>query len=29
VRTFAAVFAVEGTDPHLLPDLAAAVEIVR
>jgi HlyD family secretion protein len=29
VRTFAAVFAVDGNDPHLLPDLAAAVEIVR
>jgi HlyD family secretion protein len=29
VRTFAAVFSVEGNDPHLLPDLAAAVEIVR
>jgi multidrug resistance efflux pump len=29
VRTFAAVFAVEGNDPHLLPDLAASVEIVR
>ncbi len=29
VRTFAAVFAIEGSDPHLLPDLAAAVEIVR
>lgn len=29
VRTFVAVFAIEGTDPHLLPDLAAAVEIVR
>lgn len=27
VRTFAAVFSVEGTDEHLLPDLAAAIEI--
>jgi HlyD family secretion protein len=29
VRTFVAVFAVEGSDPHLLPDLAAAVDIVK
>jgi hypothetical protein len=29
VRVFAAVFAIDETDPHLLPDLAAAVEIVR
>jgi multidrug resistance efflux pump len=29
VRTFVAVFAIEGADPHLLPDLAAAVEIGR
>ena len=27
VRTFVAVFSVEGTDEHLLPDLAAAVEV--
>jgi len=27
VRTFVAVFAMEEADPHLLPDLAAAVEI--
>ena len=27
VRTFVAVFAMEESDPHLLPDLAAAVEI--
>jgi HlyD family secretion protein len=29
VRTFVAVFAIEETDPHLLPDLAAAIEIAR
>jgi HlyD family secretion protein len=29
VRVFAAVFAIDESDPHLLPDLAAAVEIVR
>jgi HlyD family secretion protein len=29
VRTFVAVFVVEGNDPHLLPDLAAAVDITR
>jgi multidrug resistance efflux pump len=27
VRTFLAVFSVEGTDEHLLPDLAAAIDI--
>jgi HlyD family secretion protein len=27
VRTFIAVFSIEGSDPHLLPDLAAAVDI--
>lgn len=27
VRTFVAVFSVEGTDEHLLPDLAAAIEV--
>jgi len=27
VRTFVAVFSIEGADPHLLPDLAAAVEV--
>ncbi|MBI1749933.1 MAG: HlyD family efflux transporter periplasmic adaptor subunit [Acidobacteria bacterium] len=27
VRTFAAVFSIQGTDPRLLPDLSAAVEI--
>ena len=27
VRTFLAVFSVEGTDPHLMPDLAAAIDI--
>lgn len=28
VRTFHAVFSVAGTDPHLLPDLSAAVDVV-
>src|SRR5262249_11552500 len=27
VRTFLAVFSIEGSDPHLLPDLAAAVDL--
>ena len=27
VRTFVAVFSIEGNDPHLLPDLAAAVDV--
>ena len=27
VRTFVAVFSVEGTDEHLLPDLAAAIDV--
>jgi len=27
VRTFLAVFSVEGTDPHLMPDLAVAIDI--
>lgn len=27
VRTFLAVFAVDGTDDHLLPDLAAAIDV--
>jgi multidrug resistance efflux pump len=27
VRTFLAVFSVDGTDDHLLPDLAAAIEV--
>jgi HlyD family secretion protein len=27
VRTFVAIFSVEGTDEHLLPDLAAAIEV--
>jgi HlyD family secretion protein len=27
VRTFLAVFAIDGTDPHLLPDLAAAIDV--
>lgn len=28
VRTFLAVFTVDGTDEHLLPDLAAAVDVI-
>jgi HlyD family secretion protein len=27
VRTFLAVFSLEGSDPHLMPDLAAAIDI--
>jgi HlyD family secretion protein len=27
VRTFLATFAIDGTDPHLLPDLAAAIDV--
>lgn len=27
VRTFLAVFSIDGSDPHLLPDLAAAVDV--
>jgi multidrug resistance efflux pump len=27
VRTFMAVFSIEGNDPHLLPDLAAAIDL--
>jgi HlyD family secretion protein len=27
VRTFLAVFSVEGSDPHLMPDLAVAIDI--
>jgi membrane fusion protein (multidrug efflux system) len=29
VRTFLAVFSVDGTDDHLLPDLAAAIDVPR
>ncbi len=29
VRTFLAVFTIDGADPHLLPDLAAAVDLER
>jgi HlyD family secretion protein len=29
VRTFVAIFSIEGSDPHLLPDLAAAVDIFK
>jgi len=28
VRTFLAVFSIDGTDEHLLPDLAAAIDVV-
>jgi HlyD family secretion protein len=28
VRTFVAVFAIDGADPHLLPDLAAAIDLM-
>jgi HlyD family secretion protein len=27
VRTFVALFSIDGTDPHLVPDLAAAVDV--
>jgi HlyD family secretion protein len=27
VRSFVAVFSIDGSDPHLLPDLAAAIEV--
>jgi HlyD family secretion protein len=29
VRTFLAVFSIEGSDPHLMPDLAAAIDIAE
>src|SRR3954451_11899673 len=29
VRTFLAVFSIVGSDPHLMPDLAAAIDIVE
>ena len=29
VRTFLAMFSIEGSDPHLLPDLAAAIDLER
>jgi HlyD family secretion protein len=29
VRTFLAVFSIEGTDPHLMPDLAAAIDMAE
>ena len=29
VRTFLAVFSIEGSDPHLMPDLAAAIDMGR
>ena len=27
VRSFLAVFSIDGSDPHLMPDLAAAIDI--
>jgi HlyD family secretion protein len=29
VRTFLAVFSIDGTDPHLMPDLGAAIDLVE
>jgi HlyD family secretion protein len=29
VRTFLAVFSIAGTDPHLMPDLAAAIDMAE
>jgi HlyD family secretion protein len=29
VRTFLAVFSIDGSDPHLMPDLAAAIDIAE
>jgi len=29
VRTFLAVFSIDGTDPHLMPDLGAAIDVVE
>jgi len=29
VRSFLAVFSIDGSDPHLMPDLAAAIDIDR
>jgi HlyD family secretion protein len=29
VRTFLAVFAIDGTDPHLMPDLGAAIDVAN
>ena len=29
VRTFLAVFSIQGSDPHLMPDLAAAIDIAE
>jgi hypothetical protein len=27
VRSFLAIFSIDGSDPHLMPDLAAAIDI--
>jgi HlyD family secretion protein len=29
VRTFLAVFTIDGSDPHLMPDLAAAIDVAE
>ena len=29
VRTFLAVFSIDGGDPHLMPDLAAAIDVLE
>jgi len=29
VRTFLAVFSLDGSDPHLMPDLAAAIDVTE
>lgn len=29
VRTFLAVFSIDGSDPHLMPDLAAAIDVLE
>jgi len=29
VRTFLAIFSVDGNDPHLMPDLAAAIDVAE
>jgi HlyD family secretion protein len=29
VRTFLAVFSIDGSDPHLMPDLAAAIDMAE
>jgi len=29
IRTFMAVFSIDGSDPHLMPDLAAAIDVAE